>query len=124
MVADTRLANIRHASPQALCRVEDGLRPRKDRRGELNASSRGEMPRDDGRGSRSFAEAIEEVCAERGRKASSSPPTSFAGSDCHLRIGGRGSQGMDLAKARGAKLVKELVVSGAFHSPLMEGPGG
>jgi [acyl-carrier-protein] S-malonyltransferase len=65
-------------------------------------------------------EAIEEVC----REASSTGIIQAANFNSPGQIVISGSvdgvsKGMELAKARGAKLVKELVVSGAFHSPLM-----
>ncbi|MDL1894475.1 ACP S-malonyltransferase, partial [Sphingobacteriales bacterium CHB3] len=65
-------------------------------------------------------EAVEEVCKEASvagivRPANFNSPGQIviSGSVDGVR------KGMELAKARGAKLVKELVVSGAFHSPLM-----
>ena len=67
-------------------------------------------------------EAIEEVCAEASA-AGIVQPANF-NSPGQIVISGSVEgvrKGMDLAKARGAKLVKELVVSGDFHSALMEG---
>jgi [acyl-carrier-protein] S-malonyltransferase len=66
-------------------------------------------------------EAIEDVC----RDASSDgivQPANF-NSPGQIVISGSVAgvrKGAEIAKQRGAKLVKELVVSGAFHSPLME----
>lgn len=64
---------------------------------------------------------IEEVCLE----ASAAGIVQAANFNAPGQIVISGSvagvrKGMDIAKARGAKLVKELTVSGAFHSPLME----
>jgi [acyl-carrier-protein] S-malonyltransferase len=64
---------------------------------------------------------IEEVCLE----ASSAGIVQAANFNSPGQIVISGSipgvrKGMELAKSRGAKLVKELTVSGAFHSPLME----
>jgi [acyl-carrier-protein] S-malonyltransferase len=58
-------------------------------------------------------------------KASSSGIVQCANFNSHGQIVISGSiegvkKAMELAKNEGAKLVKELVVSGAFHSPLME----
>jgi [acyl-carrier-protein] S-malonyltransferase len=66
--------------------------------------------------------AVEELC----REASAAGIVQPANVNAPGQIVISGSvpgvrKGMELAKARGAKLVKELVVSGAFHSPLMEG---
>lgn len=66
--------------------------------------------------------AVEELCAE----ASASGVVQCANFNSPGQIVISGSvdgvrKAMELAKARGAKLVKELVVSGAFHSPLMQG---
>lgn len=67
-------------------------------------------------------EAVEEVC-KGASIAGIVQPANF-NSPGQIVISGSVDgvrKGMELAKARGAKLVKELVVSGAFHSPLMAG---
>ncbi len=66
-------------------------------------------------------EKIDAVCAE----ASSAGVVQAANFNSPGQVVVSGSvagvhRAMELAKAGGAKLVKELVVSGAFHSPLME----
>lgn len=68
--------------------------------------------------------AIEEVC----RDASDAGIVQAANFNSPGQVVISGSvsgvrKGMDLAKQRGAKLVKELQVSGAFHSPLMASAG-
>jgi len=67
---------------------------------------------------------VEEVCAE----ASSAGVVQAANFNSPGQIVISGSvegvrKGMELAKGRGAKLAKELQVSGAFHSPLMASAG-
>ncbi len=66
-------------------------------------------------------QVIAEVCAEAA-SAGIVQPANF-NSPGQIVISGSVSgvrKGMELAKSRGARIVKELVVSGAFHSPLME----
>ena len=65
--------------------------------------------------------ALEDVC----REASAAGIVQCANFNSPGQIVISGSvagvrKAMELAKAKGAKLVKELVVSGAFHSPLMQ----
>ncbi|HMK38995.1 MAG TPA: ACP S-malonyltransferase, partial [Bacteroidota bacterium] len=65
---------------------------------------------------------IEEVCREAA-PAGIVQPANF-NSPGQIVISGSVAgvrKGMEIAKLRGAKMVKELVVSGAFHSPLMAG---
>jgi [acyl-carrier-protein] S-malonyltransferase len=65
-------------------------------------------------------ETVEAICAEAS-SAGIIQPANF-NSPGQIVISGSVEgvrKAMELAKARGAKLVKELVVSGAFHSPLM-----
>jgi [acyl-carrier-protein] S-malonyltransferase len=66
-------------------------------------------------------EVVENVCAEA-TAAGVVQPANF-NSPGQIVISGSIDgvhKAMELAKLRGAKLVKELVVSGAFHSPLMK----
>ncbi|PKL81846.1 MAG: [acyl-carrier-protein] S-malonyltransferase [Ignavibacteriae bacterium HGW-Ignavibacteriae-3] len=67
------------------------------------------------------AEILEEICSE----ASSEGIVQCANFNSPGQIVISGSvagvrKAMELSKSNGAKLVKELIVSGAFHSPLME----
>ena len=66
-------------------------------------------------------DAVEEAC----REASAEGIVQCANFNSPGQIVISGSvpgvkKGMEICKAKGAKLVKELVVSGAFHSPLMQ----
>ncbi len=68
------------------------------------------------------AEAVEKICSEA-RTRGIVQPANF-NSPGQIVISGSVEgvrHAMDLARQAGAKLVKELVVSGAFHSSLMEG---
>ncbi|MEO8167648.1 MAG: ACP S-malonyltransferase [bacterium] len=67
-------------------------------------------------------EAVETICKEA--SAAGIVQTANFNSPGQIVISGSVEgvrRGLELAKAAGAKLVKELVVSGAFHSPLMSG---
>lgn len=65
-------------------------------------------------------EVVEELCMEASSAGIVQPANFNAPGQIVISGSVEGvRKGMELAKARGAKLVKELVVSGAFHSPLM-----
>lgn len=69
--------------------------------------------------------SISEICTEAGA-AGIVQPANF-NSPGQIVISGSVSgvrKAMELCKSRGAKIVKELPVSGAFHSPLMESARG
>ncbi len=70
------------------------------------------------------AEPLEQVCAES-REAGIVQCANF-NSPGQIVISGSVAgvqKAMELAKTKGARMVKELVVSGAFHSPLMQSAG-
>ncbi len=65
---------------------------------------------------------LEEICREASA-AGIVRPANFNAPGQIVISGSTGGvrMAMELARARGARMAKELVVSGAFHSPLMEG---
>jgi [acyl-carrier-protein] S-malonyltransferase len=66
-------------------------------------------------------EAVEELCAEASASGIVQPANFNSPGQVVISGSVEGvRRGMELAKARSARMVKELVVSGAFHSPLME----
>ncbi|HEX9614231.1 MAG TPA: ACP S-malonyltransferase [Bacteroidota bacterium] len=68
--------------------------------------------------------AVEEVCAEASGSGIVQPANFNSPGQVVISGSVEGvKKGMELAKARGAKLAKELQVSGAFHSPLMASAG-
>lgn len=98
---------------------EDGLRLVR-LRGELMQRAGEEQPGTMAAVVGLLPEAVDAIC----REASSAGIVQAANFNSPGQIVISGSvqgvrKGMELAKARGAKMVKELVVSGAFHSPLM-----
>ncbi|MCS7081946.1 MAG: ACP S-malonyltransferase [Bacteroidetes bacterium] len=67
-------------------------------------------------------ELVEAICREAEAEAGLVRPANFNAPGQVVISGTMAGvrRAMELARARGAKLVKELPVSGAFHSPLME----
>lgn len=66
-------------------------------------------------------EALEAVCAQAAARGVVQPANYNSPGQVVISGSVEGVHAaMELAKARGARMVKELVVSGAFHSPLME----
>jgi [acyl-carrier-protein] S-malonyltransferase len=66
--------------------------------------------------------ALEEICREASRTGIVQPANFNSPGQVVISGSSEGvGRAMELAKSRGASMVKELVVSGAFHSPLMEG---
>ena len=67
------------------------------------------------------ANVLEEVCRESSGEGVVQPANyNSPGQTVISGDVGAVHRAMELARTRGAKIVKELVVSGAFHSPLME----
>lgn len=67
-------------------------------------------------------DALEEICREASA-AGVVRPANFNAPGQIVISGSTGGvrRAMELARSRGARMARELVVSGAFHSPLMEG---
>lgn len=120
MVAGHSLGEYSALVAAGALRVEDGLKLVR-LRGELMQKAGEESPGTMAAVVGLDAKAVEEVCRTARKEGivqaanfNSPGQVVISGSVIGVR------KAMELAKDRGAKLVKELVVSGAFHSPLMQ----